>query len=196
MFKRILAALAAVVGASILAIGANLPLVTGAQDPSQMNAALNGVIQSINTSVSRIGVASTAASTPATTAESTLLQWTVPGGLLANPGDSIRASCWGTTATNGNNKTMKLYIGSEVIATPAAATSNKGWRLEMTMMRRSATAQAVDSWGLVDTTAVTPVNADGAETLANTLLVKCTGTNGTASAADITASGLLVEAIR
>jgi len=37
---------------------------------------------------------------------------------------------------------------------------------------------------------------DGAETLASSVLIKCTGTNGTANATDITAKGLLVEAIR
>lgn len=196
MLKRLSAALAAMVCAAGIAWSANISQVSGPQDPSQLNATINGVIQNINTSVSRIGVGSTAASTTGTTNEVTLQQYTLPGGLLANAGDSVRVSCWGTTATNSNNKTMKLYFGSSSISTPTASTSNKGWRLAMTVMRRTAATQAVDSWGLVDTTAVTPSNADGAETLASAVTIKCTGTNGTASASDITAQGMLVEAIR
>lgn len=194
--KRILTGIAALAALGGVAYGANLSLVTGAQDPSQLQATINNLIQTLNTSVSRIGVTSTAVGTGADTSEDTLAQYTLPGGLLANAGDSVRISCWGITAANTHNKTMKLYFGSEVIATPTAATNNKGWRLEMTVMRRSATAQTVDSWGLVDTTPVTPVNADGAETLASAVTIKCTGTNGTGSANDITAQGMLVEAIR
>lgn len=196
MLKRIVTGLVAVVFAAGLASAANISLVTGPQDPSQLNATVNTLIQSINSSVGRIGAGTTAASSTATTAETTLQQYTLPGGSLTTAGDSVRVSCWGTTATNSNNKTMKLYFGSTVITTPTAATSNKGWRLQMTVLRRTATTQAVDSFGLVDTTSVTPVNADGAETLASGVLIKCTGTNGTASAGDITAQGMLVEAIR
>lgn len=196
MLKRLLAALAALMVAAAVGYAGNITLVSGPQDPSQLNATLNGVIQNINSSVGRIGVGTTAASTTATTAETTLQQFTVPPGLIANAGDSIRVSCWGTTASTANNKTMKLYFGGTSIATPTAATNNKGWRLEMIVMRRTATTQAVNATGLVDTTPVTPANADAAETLANGILVKCTGTNGTASASDITAQGLLIEAIR
>ena len=196
MLKRFLAALGAVIAASAIAAGANLSLVTGAQDPSQLQAVVNTLIQSINTSVSRIGVGTTAAATTGTTGEVTLQQYTLPGGLLANAGDSVRVLCWGITSGNANNKTMKLYFGNEVIPTPTAATFNKGWRLEMNVMRRTSGGVGIDSWGLVDTTAVTPVNVDGAETLANAITIKCTGTNGTASAGDITAQGLRVEAVR
>ncbi len=196
MLKRLVVGLGALLFAGGIAFAANLSLVSGPQDPSQLNATINTLIRSINNSVSRIGVASTAVATTATTAETTLQQYSLPGGTLANPGDSVRVTCWGTTGANGNNKTMKLYFGSTAIATPTGATNAKGWRLQMTVMRRTATTQAVDSWGLVDTTAVSPVDADGAETLSGNVLIKCTGTNGTASAADITAQGLLVEAIR
>lgn len=196
MIKRILATLCVLLGAGAVALGANISLLTGPQPASDLSSILNGLIQTLNSSVSRIGVATTAVSTGANTNETTLQQYTLPPGLLANAGDSVRISCWGTTAGDGNNKTMKLYFGSSSIATPTAGTNNKGWRLVMTVMRRTPTTQAIDSWGLVDTTAVTPANTDGAETMANAILIKCTGTNGTGTAGQITASGLLVEAIR
>lgn len=196
MLKRLSLAVLGLICVAGVAFGANISLITGAQDPSQLQAVVNNLIQTLNTTVSRIGVGATAAPTGATTAETTLQSYTVPGGLLANAGDSVRVSCWGTTATNANNKTMKLYFGSSSISTPTAATSNKGWRLQMTVMRRTAITQAVDAFGQVDTTAVTPANSDGAETLASSVLIKCTGTNGASSSGDITAQGMLVEAIR
>ncbi len=195
MLKRLSMALIGLVCAGGIALGANISLVSGPQDPSQLLAVVNNLIQTLNTTVSRIGVATTGVDSAATSGEQTLMQYTVPGGLLANAGDSIRIRCWGTTATNADNKAMKLYFGSSSITTATAATSNKGWNLQMTVMRRTATTQAVDSTGQVDTTLVTPANTDGAETLASGVLVKCTTTTA-GTAADVTAKGLLVEAIR
>lgn len=196
MLKRLSAALAAIVCAAGIAWGANITQITGPQDPSQLSAVVNGVIQNINTSLGRIGVGTTAVSTGATTAETTLQQYTLPGGTLANAGDSLRVTCWGNTATSGGTKTMKLYFGSTSFTTPTAATSNKGWSLNYIVTRRTATTQAFNGNGIVDTTPVTPSTTDAAETLASGITIKCTGTNGNSSASDITAQGLLVEAIR
>lgn len=196
MLKRFLIGLFALGCASALAFAGNISLLTGPQPAGDLSSILNGLIRTIDASFGRIGGASTAVSTGTGTAEQTLLQFTLPGGTLVNAGDSVRISCWGTMATDTDNKSVKLYFGSSSIGTPVAATNGKGWRLQMTVMRRTATTQAIDSTGQVDTTLVTPVNTDGAETLANASLIKCTGTDGTDSAGDITAQGLLVEAIR
>jgi hypothetical protein len=195
MMKRLSMALIGLVCAGGIALAANISLITGAQDPSQLQAVVNNLIQTLNTTVSRIGVGATGVASSATSAEQTLFTYTLPASLMANPGDTLRIGCWGTTATNNDNKAMKLYFGSASITTPTAATSNKGWRLQMNVMRRTAGGQAVDSWGLVDTTAVTPANADGAEDLTAAVIIKCTTTTaGTAS--DVTGKGFLVEAIR
>lgn len=196
MLKRLLAALGAVLGATAIGVAANLSLVTGAQDPSQLNATINTLITNINQSVSRIGVGAQQVQATGTTAEQTLYQYTLPAGYLANAGDGVRISCWGVDSATGNNKSQKLYFGNSSITTPTAGTNNKGWRLQMTVMRTGATSQAIDSWGLVDTTAVTPANASGSDTLANALTIKCTTTLGTASAADVVGQGFLVEAIK
>jgi hypothetical protein len=195
MLKRILASVGAFGGATAIAVAANLSLVTGPQDPSQLNATINTLITSINSSVSRIGVGAASIASSATTAEQTLYQYTLPGGLLANAGDSVRITCWGVDAANTDNKAQKLYFGAAAITTLTAATNNKGWRLQMTVMRQTATAQGVDSFGQVDTTAVTPASSSASETLANNITIKCTTTTaGTAS--DVTGTGFLVEAIR
>ncbi len=123
-------------------------------------------------------------------------QYTLPANVLTVAGQSIRISCWGVTGANANNKTMKLYFGSTVITTPTAATNAKGWNLTMTVMRRTATTEGVSSMGLVDTTPVSPVNTDAAETLTAGVLIKCTGTDGTSSAGDITANGMITELVK
>ncbi len=49
--RKFLAALAAVAATTAVAWGLSIPLITGAQDPSQLNATLNSLIQSLNTLV-------------------------------------------------------------------------------------------------------------------------------------------------
>lgn len=195
--RKLLSTVAAIFFAGSVAWGANLPLLSGPQDPSQLLATLNSLIQSINTGVGGLMNAQTGAvSTSATTVETTLQSFTLPGGTLSTAGQAIRVTCWGGTGANANNKTMKLYFGSTSIATPTAGTNNKGWFLEMIVMRRTATTQGFLGKGVVDTTSVSPGTADAAETLANNILIKCTGTNGTASATDITAQGMITELIK
>ena len=197
MLKRISAALAGLLVTGAVAYAANLPLITGAQDPSQLNATINTLIQSINSGVGGLLNAQTAAVATGTgTTEQTLQSYTTPPGIIGAAGQTLRITCWGVTGANANNKTMKLYFGASSIATPTAATNAKGWRLVMNVMNRTATTQGIDSWGLVDTTAVTPANTDGAETLTAGVLIKCTGTDGTSSASDITASGMTVELVK
>lgn len=197
MLNKLFSALVALTVTAGLAWGANLPLLSGPQDPSQLLATINTLIRNINSGTGGLANAQTAAtSTTATTSEVTLQQYTLPANTLATAGQAIRVYCWGTTAANAQNKTMKLYFGSTSIATPTAATNNKGWYLEAIVMRRTATTQGVLAKGLVDTTAVTPANTDAAETLTGNVLVKCTGTNGTASSGDITAQGMITELIK
>lgn len=201
--RRVITALAFCGLLASTALSANLPLFTGpagtnptADSPPGL-ATFNQLIQVINGGVGGLNNAQTAAvATTTATTELTLQSYTLPGGTLAIAGQAVRITCWGVTGATANNKTMKLYFGASAIATPAAATNAKGWRLTMIVMRRTATTQGVDSWGLVDTTPVTPANTDGAETLSAGVLIKCTGLDGTAAAADITANGMIVELIK
>ena len=200
MFKRLLAVLAAVICSGVIASSANLSLfsnTSGCSEASQLLSCINRVIQSINAGVGGLGNAQTAAvSTTATTAETTLQTYTLPGGSLSAAGQSLRVTCWGGTGANTNNKTMKLYFGATAVSTATAATNNKGWFLDYIVMRRTATTEGFLGRGVVDTTAVSPSTADAAETLASDIVIKCTGTNGTASATDITAQGMIVESIK
>lgn len=129
----------------------------------------------------------------ADTTEDTLLTYTLPAKTLSAANKGLRIRAWGTTATNADNKTMKLYFGSEVIATPTAATSNKGWMLELDVYKTGASTQVVFGEGQVDTTNVTPLVTTGAETDTAGIVIKVTGQAGTGNANDIVAKGLVIE---
>lgn len=140
-----------------------------------------------------INVNTTSTGTGADTTEDTLTTYSLPANTLSAAGKGLKIRAWGTTAANADNKTMKLYFGSEVIATPTAATNNKNWYLELEVYKTAANAQVVDGRGIVDTTAVTPYFATGTETDTAAITVKATGTNGTGNANDIVIKGFIVE---
>jgi hypothetical protein len=197
--KGFLAGFAAVVFASTVAIGANLPLMSGPQDPSQLLASLNSLIRSINTGVSGRLNASLTSTGTTTTVEQTLLTYSLPANQLAADGDAVRVVCWGTTAANTNAKAAKLYFGTSSISSASAGpTPNpnaKKWFLELVVMRSGASAQVVSGNGTVDLTLPTVYTATGTDSLTAAVTIKCTGTTGTA-VQDLTAQGMLVEQIK
>ena len=95
----------------------------------------------------------------ADTTEDTLATYSLPASTFAGRWEkTLRIKAWGSTATNSDNKTMKLYFGASVVTTPTAATSNKNWFLECDVVRgATASTQAVVCDGQVDTTNVTPL---------------------------------------
>jgi len=197
MLKRGLAALAAIICAGAITYAANIPLLTGPVDPGNLRGTLNALIQSINANVGGLLNAQTGSTgTPANTTETTLQQYTMPANTLTTAGQSIRVTCWGTTASNGNNKTMKLYFGASVISTGVLTLNNKSWRLVVTVMRTGAATQAVLGSGVGDATNVATYTNAGTDNLAAGVLIKCTGENGTASANDIVATGMITELIK
>lgn len=204
---RLLGRLAALTAVALLVAGSaqatNISLFTGpaGTNPTVENppglGTLNQLINNINSGTGGLNNAQTASvATGVGTSEQTLQQYTLPGNALAVAGQSVRVTCWGTTGATANNKTMKLYFGATSVTTPTAATNAKGWKLEMIVMRRTATTQGVNAGGIVDVTPVSPANTDAAETLTAGVLIKCTGTDGTSAAADITANGMIVELIK
>lgn len=196
-----LASAGLVAGAAMIGMAAasNIPLMTGPLDPSGLLGYFNQLIQSINANVGGLTSAQTAAVATGTgTAEQTLQTYTLPANALSAAGQSLRVSCWGPTAANTNNKTAKLYFGASVVATPVMATSAETWFLDYIVMRRTATTQGFLGRGAISTgpAAVAPIVTDGAETLTAGVVIKCTGTDGTSSAGDLTANGMIVEMIR
>lgn len=140
-----------------------------------------------------LSVNTTSTGNGADTTEDTLLTFSLPAKALSANKKGIKVRAWGTTASNADNKTIKLYFGSEVITTPTAATSGKGWELELEVYRTGSSTQVVFGNGQVDVTPVTPLITTGAETDTATITIKVTGQAGTGNANDIVAKGLIVE---
>jgi hypothetical protein len=192
---------AILVAGIIGAKGANLPLLQGPNysDPSQILGTVNTVIQSVNTGVGGLINAQTAAVATGTgTSEQVLQTYTMPAGQLASAGQAVRISCWGTTGATANNKTRKLYFGASVITTATEAANAQNWILELVVMRTGSATQSVWGRGLAGTAGVTPISyvVQGTDDLTAGVVIKCTGTDGTSAAADITANGKLVEQIK
>lgn len=132
----------------------------------------------------------------ADTTEDVLQTYNLPANTFGASGAKlVRITATGHTAANADNKTVRLYFGSEVIATPTAATNNKGWWLQLEVTRTGASTQRVTGCGQVDTTSVTPLSATGAETETAAITIKCTGQAGTGNANDILCDQMIVEVL-
>lgn len=201
-----------VFGATLAALGmstalaANLSLFTG---PSGSNppveippglGTLNQLIQNINSGTGGLLNDQTGSvGTTAVTTEETLLSYTMPANTLSAAGQSIRVTCFFTTGATANNKTVKLYFGASVISTPTYAGNAQVGRLSFIITRTAAATQKFFGSGMAGTGSLTPVAevyTAGTDALTAGVLIKCTGTNGTAAANDIVANGLLTELIK
>lgn len=78
-------------------------------------------------------------------AETDLYTYNVTFGTLAKQGSSILIFAAGTTAANGNNKTLKLKFGSSTLLTTGAFAGNGvSWTLQAELVRNGASTQV--SW--------------------------------------------------
>lgn len=134
------------------------------------------------------------AATAAGTAEQTLATFPLPANALDQAGRRLRVRAAFHCATNGNNKTMKLYFGASVISTGVLTTSNKNGYLTLDVVKSGASTQIVWGTGLVDVTPITSyVNASGTDTDTAAVTIKFTGQDGTDSAGDIVLDDFAVE---
>jgi hypothetical protein len=73
-----------------------------------------------------------------TTAETDLISATIPARYSNSVGDTNHMECFGTTAANANNKTLKVYLaGTAIIDFGAIAANNESWKLNVTIHRGS-----------------------------------------------------------
>jgi len=198
--KKLLATLTAIVLSGAIAFGANLPLITGPTPAADLQFFLNQLIQSINSGVGGLLNSQTAAvSSGALSSEQVLQTYTLPANSLTTAGQSVRATCWGTTSNDAATKMISLYFGASRIATgafPGATT----WSLTEIVMRRTATTQGYDGTGQQSAAAsqvlnTWPVVTDAAETLTSGVVIKCTAQHvNTAGLA--TANGMITEVLK
>jgi hypothetical protein len=132
------------------------------------------------------------ASTTAVTTTEDLMTYTIPANTF-QPGQKVRLTAWGTTAANANTKTIRLWLGANSIADHNGTWNAIPWRMTADIFITGASAQEYSS--VVFASANSPTIRQGTLTVTDTatIVVKATGQNGTASAADITCQGFTVE---
>lgn len=201
MLKKLLTGAAAIAFAATVAGAANLTIFSGPQDPSQLLATVNTLIQNINFGTAGRLNTQTVATGTSTTVEQTLLTYSLPANRIASDGDGVRVVCWGTSATNANLKVGKLYFGNSVVATNTqsalngTAINNKAWMLRLTVLRSGAATQKVMGESAVDPSPNGLYTNAGTDSFASAIVIKCTGTTATASQ-DLTAQGMYVEQLK
>lgn len=114
-------------------------------------------------------------------AETTLLTTNIDTGTLAKAGTSILIFACGTTAANGNNKTINLYFGSTQIFTSGAFAGNGvQWTLQAEIVRNGAAAQITWAQFFGSATLTSKIQVGTAtENLATQKTISLTGTGTT-----------------
>lgn len=140
---------------------------------------------------------STSASTTAVITEETLQTRTLPANSFTKPGKKLKFQAWGTTANNANTKTLRVKFGSTTIFSRNMTTSAaNNWSVEGYIIETGSNAQTYVITSVWDgSTQVTPSRGTSTQTTSSPITFSVTGQNGTASAGDITCSGLILEAI-
>lgn len=194
VLSTITAALVAAVFAGGLSWGFGLPYYSSPFQAGNLLSHFNNLIQEMNSYIGMVSAQPGPIASTATTAEQTFATTTLPGGTLSLPGQTLVIRCNGTTGADTQTKTAHLYFGGYEYSTASMSTSAESWELELTVTAVSAAANSVIAGrGSSATATVAPtVTQDQTDNLANAVTVKCTGTQGTASAADMTMYNFVV----
>lgn len=152
-----------------------------------------GSVQAIVNGTFNTGI--TPACTIADVLETTLFTYTLPATALNTNARGLKITAWGSMAATATTKTIKGYFGATVTANPGAAVYNGvSWHMVYEILRLTATTQSSGSFTSVGAASLV-TNTSPGETLANAIVIKVTGQNGTANLNDICFSGAMVEAI-
>lgn len=161
--------------------------------PPTVNTATNLVGANVPTNpYGRVYSTLTPVSTTANATTQTLGSFSLPPGMLATNGWSVKFRAWGSTAANTDTKTLFVTFGATTVSSTAAfATSGTTWYLEGEVFRTGATSQSAT--GFSQQAAISALTqATPAETLANSIALAIKATQGTASI-DVTMAGFVVE---
>jgi hypothetical protein len=140
-----------------------------------------------------INIQAAASGTGADTTEDTLYTYTLPANAFSVPGKAVRVRVWGTTGANANNKTVKVYFGATVFSSATSAANNVPWYFEMIVTKTGSNTQFALVTGSWNGALQAPQIFSPSETDTAGIVIKCTGTNGTASANDVAGKCFMVE---
>lgn len=127
------------------------------------------------------------------TSEEDLATYTLPANTLSENGRGIRIRCWGVTAANANNKTIRILLDDTVLVTTGALAANdKDWEICVDLYREGAAAQRSICTGQANGAIIQVDAVKGVEDLTAALDIDVKATTPTA-AADVTMHGFIVE---
>jgi len=120
----------------------------------------------------------------ADTTDDTLFSTSLQANELAKNGDEYVLEACGSTAANGNNKTIKVFFGATAVLSSGVITSNaKKWTAYVRVKRSAAGTQIANGEFTVDGTATTVNLTTPAEDLTGAVTAKVTGASPTTGAA-------------
>ncbi len=123
-----------------------------------------------------------------------LSSYTLPANALSADGKTLRITAWGTLAANADAKTLKLYFGSQVIATITGSTeSGTPFWFSAMVMRTGASTQTIVAQLIVTATIVAVTVTAGTQDSTATILIKDASINTGAAAASATGLAMTVE---
>lgn len=185
----------------------NLTLATGPVDIASLRAELNELRRDINSkSPGLINSQGGSVGNAADTTDDTLFAHIIAAGEFATLFPSaqpyglggVRITAWGTSAANGNNKTVKIFFGSlTAISTGVVTISAKTWVARAIILRTGVSTQKVIGEAISDATPIAASAQDHTQDETAAITVKVTGASPTTGAAsDILGKGMTVEALR
>jgi len=192
-----------------LASGTSTPVTcTASGSGCFLDVVLNGALANLQTFSFGTGTATpfvegtltssvTQTCTGANTTETDLFSYTLPASSLTVNARGVRIVLFGNFGATGNTKTVKLYFGATQINSDATTSNGGIFRYTAYAFRTGAATQYLFSEGIIGTTprwGTTPTS--GAETLTSNVVIRATGTNGTAAANDICGNAFHIETIR
>ena len=132
-------------------------------------------------------------STGANTTETSLGTFSLPANSLDAIGRRLHVHATFLANTTANNKTYKLYFGSELISSGVLASNGTTANADLWVLKTGASAQIVSGAMTVGTTVITGVSLVGAETDTAGITIKATGQNGSSVAGDISLTDFEIE---
>lgn len=201
MKGRFLTGVAAVAIAAGLAFtianAGQVPLIntaTTAVEPANLAAHLNALTARVNANIGQLTFLGNQFSSAASLSEQTVASYTLPA---ATPiGAVLHQRCWGTRLNNGNVVTAKLYFGSESASLVVVASATTNWDMEsFTLIYSNATNSSL--FRSTNTGVATAIaESQGTESVSGgAIVMKCTVTDGAASAGDAVVNGYYVDII-
>jgi hypothetical protein len=192
--------LAAVAAGALMfnqAEAANVPILTPSpniSEASQIVPTINTLIQSLNTNLGgEFGSSPVQATTTQTTIQ-TLGTITLNGGTLANAGQAVRITCFGTGTATGTN-TLTIQFGTATaFAVAGSATTAGVFQASVLVMKTGASTQQILSQGSFNATLTTATEQSATQTDTSPINVTCSGTSTTSG--NFTLNGMIGETIK